>query len=145
MSSLQGKISRFLRQNRNKKQPISQEKLGCRRRRNAGALRWQGAAPPETSSPCLSHTEGRGHSQLREIGWGLACYTLKPLDHSQHDSHGDNADNCKYCPALPERDLVVHQRANPNQQVTDGSCTEPQALAQTLQVLGSHLRYKRQP
>ena len=70
---------------------------------------------------------------------------LQPLDHAEHDSHGDEAYHHEYEPAHPlTAEAVVHQRADPDEEVADCCSAEPQTLADTLQVLGSHLRYEGQ-
>ena len=72
----------------------------------------------------------------------LLGYTLQPLHHTEHDAHGDEADGSEDCPALPDRPSLVHERANPEQHIAYGRSTQPEALAETQQVLGSHLGYK---
>ena len=42
---------------------------------------------------------------------------LEPLQHAQHDEHGDEANGQEDAPALPDRHFVIHQRANPKEEV----------------------------
>lgn len=69
----------------------------------------------------------------------LFCNAFKPFDHAEHDTHGNEADHEEYGPAHPYGPLIVHQRANPQEEVAYGCGTEPQALTETLQVFGGYL------
>ena len=74
----------------------------------------------------------------------LRCYALKPFDHAEHDAHGEQADGEEDAPCVGDGPLVVHERANPQQQVAHGGGAEPQAQAPARQVLGSDLRDEAQ-
>ena len=76
---------------------------------------------------------------------GLLGDALQPLHHAPHHHHGDEADDEEHGPAHPQRrQLVEHHRANPDEQVAQCRGTQPQTLADALQVLRSNLRHKRQ-
>ena len=53
----------------------------------------------------------------------LFCDPFKPLHHSKHYKHGNKADNQEHTPSLPDRPLVIHQRAKEQQEVAD--CGSP--------------------
>ena len=62
--------------------------------------------------------QGDGHQTLFR-------YTFQPLHHAEHHTHRDEAYDKEYRPALPDGPLVVHQRTNPQQQVTYRRRTQP--------------------
>ena len=74
---------------------------------------------------------------------GLLGDSFEPLNHAEHDAHRDETYGKEDCPADPDGPLVVHERSYPEQEVAYGSCSEPQTLAQSLQMLGRYLRYER--
>ena len=70
----------------------------------------------------------------------LLCDAFEPLDHAPHHTHGDEADDQEDSPAHPQfGHAIEHDRANPDEQVTQCGSTEPQSLADTLQVFGRNL------
>ena len=73
----------------------------------------------------------------------LFSYTFQPFKHKQHGEHRDKTYYYEYAPALPDRNLVVHQRTYPQEQVTDSCSTQPQTLAQALDVFRSNFRNER--
>ena len=60
--------------------------------------------------------------------------TLKPADHTEHDAHRDEADAEEYGPCHPDGAGIIDERADPEQQIADGCGTEPEALAEALQM-----------
>lgn len=72
----------------------------------------------------------------------LLCNSFKPLNHAEHNSHRDYANHCKHCPALPDRPCIVHERTDPEEEVSECSGTKPKTLAKTEEMLRSHLRYE---
>ena len=70
----------------------------------------------------------------------LLCDAFEPLDHAPHHTHGDEADDQEDSPAHPQfGHAVEHNWANPDEQVAQRGSTEPQSLADTLQVFGRNL------
>ena len=74
----------------------------------------------------------------------LFGYAFEPLDHAEHDCHRNKANHEEYGPAFPKVPSIVHERANPQEEVADGSGAEPQTLTKTLQVLRCHFRHERE-
>ena len=65
----------------------------------------------------------------------LLCYFLKPLDHAEHNAHCQEAHAEEHAPAGPQRHLVVHQRADPQEEVAHRGGAEPESLAKSEKVL----------
>ena len=69
----------------------------------------------------------------------LLCNSFKPFHHAEHNSHRDYAYYCKHSPALPDWPCVVHERADPEEEVSECSGTKPKTLAKTEEMLRSNL------
>ena len=75
---------------------------------------------------------------------GLLSDSFKPFEHSEHDAHRDEADAEEYCPSHPDGACVVDEWADPEQEVADSGCSEPETLTETLKMLGRYFRHERE-
>lgn len=76
----------------------------------------------------------------------LFGYLFQPLQHSEHHTHGEQAEGCENSPAHPLlREVVQHRYTEGDEQVSDGGCGQPQALADTLQVFRRNFGNEGEP
>ena len=71
--------------------------------------------------------------------------SLKPFQHAKHDGHGGKADQGEDTPCHPLlREGFQHLDTEENQEVTNGSSRQPQALTHTDHVARCNLGDKRE-
>lgn len=71
-------------------------------------------------------------------------YSLKPFNHAEHCAHRNQADSGKDHPSLPDRAGVIDEGTDPEEQVAYGSRSEPETLAETLEMARGNLGYERE-
>ncbi len=89
--------------------------------------RWRTCAASSAPMPAAKKACQAGHA-LSGLGFPLkTCSapallgdTFQPLHHAEHNPHRHEADDEECRPALPNGHFVVHQRANPQEEVPDG-------------------------
>ena len=70
---------------------------------------------------------------------------LKPFEHAQHHAHRDEAEDGEHTPGDPlVREGVEHLHTEEDKEVANSGGTQPQTLADTLQMLRSNLRHERE-
>lgn len=69
--------------------------------------------------------------------YDLFRHSFKPLDHAEHYAHRYDADCHEDAPALPDRNLGVKERADPEEQVAQCGCSKPESLAKAEHALRS--------